>query len=137
MSKSSELDELDVLRLGSEMEALERAGFFACDARLQEKLSSPLRFFSKVKALDGERTAAVLRRLRHAEELDAMKRDMQALVEVTRADAKVCEGVREKMNLVRTRFLPQVKAEMLKMLPDLGPLFREALQRYQIDAKES
>lgn len=69
-------------------------------------------FFGKLKASVERCRASELTYLRHADELAARKRDLQALVEVAKADAQLAKNARDKLEAARMKWLPSVVPEL-------------------------
>ena len=105
-------EEATALQLGDALSRLQRSGALACDPALEAAVRELRAFFGKLKTTVERRRAAELTQLRHADELRDRKRDLQALAEVVREDARAAAAARAKLEALRRERLPAVTHEL-------------------------
>ena len=105
-------EETTALKLSDALSRLQRSGALACDPALEAVVRELRAFFGKLKTTVERRRAAELTQLRHADELRDRKRDLQALAEVVREDARAAAAARAKLEALRRERLPAVAREL-------------------------
>ena len=105
-------DDMTTVALADALGRLQATGVLACDPVLEASMKDLRNFFGKLKASVERCRASELTYLRHADELAARKRDLQALVEVAKADAQLAKTARDKLEAARMKWLPSVVPEL-------------------------